>query len=503
MQNSEQHIKQIEQLVIKEPSNHLYCQKLAKAYAKEKHWKEVSFAYQQLYLKENNLSKLIANAFFNAAYHAKQQTKYNESINLYRIALDYGIDDSEEVYVNLAVIYSENLRKENLAVIELEKALEVNINYCPALFNLAGLYEEIGNKPKAIYYYKKLLTLIPLAVNALVRLAACLTGEESFKLINPIKKSLAENSLSNDERISLNYALGKLLDDSKNYAEAFEAYEKANILESCSYSNYSLQDQTNLTNQDIDFFTQEWFKSLPVISTARPIFICGMFRSGSTLLEQIISTYDEITAGGEIDFFSRLNRENKIAYPHVMKKAPLDSLKSIAKRYLAELRTLFNNDYMVIDKRPDNFLYIGIIKALFPNAEIIYTNREPLDNCLAIYFQRLDQRLNYSTNIEFIGHFYKQQQRLVKHWKSVFPDTFHVINYESLVLDPKKETADLLSKLGLEWQISCMNFYKNKNNVKTASIWQIRQPLHKKSCGRWKNYEEQLLPLKQMLNTGN
>ena len=129
---------------------------------------------------------------------------------------------------------------------------------------------------------------------------------------------------------------------------------------------------------------------------------------------------------------------------------------------------------------------------MFPNAQIIHTQRNVKDNCLAIYFQKLHIKLTYATNLPHIKHYYHQQQRLMSHWQSLFTDSFHVVNYEDLVSSPEKSTKNIFSALKLQWQGQCNEFYLNKNSVKTASIWQVRQPLHKGSCERWLNYKEEV-----------
>jgi tetratricopeptide (TPR) repeat protein len=481
-------INKIELLVLAQPANIMHCHALSSLYKVSPSWQKMSMTFQ----KKGKSKNLMANAFYNAGYVTKQKGEYQLAIDFYLLALDFDIEQPEEVYINLAVIYSENLRMENTAITMLKQALTLKEDFFPALYNLAGLFEEIGDKASAIKYYQRMLVIEPLDVDVLVRLSTCLHGNESIKLIKPLEEALKQTNLNSEQRINLNYALGKVLDDSSNYQQAFQAFTEANRLETMAIAKYSPGTQERTIDENIALFNKDWFTNLPVISTAAPIFICGMFRSGSTLLEQIISAHSEITAGGEIDFFDSFINRTDIVYPNIIKEYPIERLGKIADDYLDKIKGIFPDAGLLTDKRPDNFLYIGLIKSLFPNAQIIHTQRNPKDNCLAIYFQKLHSKLTYATNLRHIEHYYFQQQRLMSHWQSLFSDSFHVVNYEDLVSSPEQSTKGIFSKLNLHWQAQCNEFYLNKNSVKTASIWQVRQPLHKGSCNRWINYSEEI-----------
>ena len=488
MSSQKESIEQAEILVLTQPANVQYCHALALLYKKLEGWRLLSPNVK----KEGKQKVLISNAFYNAGYITKQKGQYHLAIDFYTFALDFDIERPEEVYINLAVIYSESLRMEHKAIAMLEQALTINVDFLPALYNLAGLYEEVGDKDSAIRYYQRILVLEPLDADVLVRLASCLHGEESAQLITPLEDVLCSTSLNSEQIVNLNYALGKVLDDKKEYQQAFEAYKEANKLDAKQMAQYVPEDQERYTNDNIAIFSQDWFNCLPVISTAKPIFICGMFRSGSTLLEQVLSAHGEISAGGEIDFFDNLINQTGLIYPSHIKGFSNERLVEIANSYLDKIKQAFPEATLLTDKRPDNFLYVGLIKSLFPNAQIIHTQRNLNDNCLAIYFQRLDSKLTYATNLLHIKHYYQQQQRLMSHWQSLFTDSFHVVNYEDLVSSPEQSTKNIFSNLNLQWQEQCHEFYLNKNNVKTASVWQVRQPLHRGSCDRWLNYEIEL-----------
>jgi hypothetical protein len=150
---------------------------------------------------------------------------------------------------------------------------------------------------------------------------------------------------------------------------------------------------------------------------------------------------------------------------------------------------LFPGAKTVTDKRPDNFIHLGLIKALFPCARIVYTRREAVDNCLSVYFQQLGGALAYATDLEDTAHYYRQHERLMNHWKVCFPENIFTVDYDELVRSPEPLLRQLLDFLGLEWNDRCLAFQHTDNLVKTASVWQVREELHIRSSGRWRNYE--------------
>ena len=147
---------------------------------------------------------------------------------------------------------------------------------------------------------------------------------------------------------------------------------------------------------------------------------------------------------------------------------------------------------IVTDKRPDNFLHIGLIKTLFPEARIVHTVRQPLDNILSVYFLHLDPAMGYALDLDDAAHWYGQYRRLMAHWKSLYPNDIHDLDYDGFVADPKPSLAALLDFLGLEWEEACLEFHEAGNAVRTASAWQVREPLYRRSSGRWRNYERHL-----------
>ena len=215
-----------------------------------------------------------------------------------------------------------------------------------------------------------------------------------------------------------------------------------------------------------------------------------MFRSGSTLVEQILSSHSAVTSLGENNFFKDQTKNNNEFYPENLENKKAEYFRHLQAEYQKEVLAFKPNTNIFTDKRPDNIWNIGLIKAVFPHAKIIITSRNELDNQLSIFFQQLESELAYATNFKNIEHFSQQQNELISHWKSLFLNDIHEVNYDELVKAPDKVISELLSFAQLEWQEDCLAFEKSTNRVKTASIWQVRKPLYKTSSGKWKNYQK-------------
>ena len=227
-----------------------------------------------------------------------------------------------------------------------------------------------------------------------------------------------------------------------------------------------------------------------------------MFRSGSTLAEQILAAHSRVAAGGELAFLPSLVRTELAPFPATMPGVTQAQLEQLAARYLDMLARLFPHGERVTDKRPDNFLYIGLIKSLFPDARIVHTVRDPLDNCLSIYFLHLDHGMSYALDLADIAHYYVQYRRLMAHWKTLYGADIFDLDYDALVREPRPAIERLTRFCGLEWEEACLSFEQAARAVKTASVWQVRERLYQRSSGRWRNYAAHIAPLQAYLRAG-
>jgi hypothetical protein len=316
-------------------------------------------------------------------------------------------------------------------------------------------------------------------------------------LIERLRGALKSSGISAASRANLEFALGRALDATGKFDAAFQVYRQANrhSRESASpgSGHYDLALQEKLTDQLISVFGKRTRSELQSpVGAPQPVFICGMFRSGSTLLEQLLAGHPGITAGGELDFIPRAVNVDLAPFPESFSSLGIERLERLAAEYRAMIAERFPGSTNIIDKRPDNFLYIGLIKALFPGAKIIHTVRAALDNCLSIYFLNLDQSMSYAMDLLDIGHYYRQYRRLMSHWKTLFPDDLIDVSYDALVKDPKSQIEQVLKSLGLGWDERCARVPAAGRAIKTASVWQAREPIHVRSSGRADHYSKHL-----------
>ena len=464
-----------------------YYDQLARIYATENKWTDACDTMHAFILVRPKL----ADAHFNLGYYLNKLGKHNEALQSYEKSIQLGLSGLEEAYLNMAVIYTDYFRDPKKAKDLLVKALEINPDYTLAIYNLANYYEDMGDRLNAIKEFETLIKLEPENSKVLYRLAYVKKFTDiSDPLIEKLKKLSTSSAVPRTEMIDINYALGKALDECGQYNEAFSHYKMANHLNKPMISGYKREDEQEKIDNLIEFFDSNWVNDNQTKISTTPIFICGMFRSGSTLLEQVLSAHDDVTAGGERRYFTNLVQNKLKPFPQALTDVSQNQFQVFAKDYDGETKSLYKGANYVTDKRPDNVNYIGLIKTLFPNAKIIFTQRNPVDVCLSIYFLRFGEELNYSTDLLNIAHFYKQQQRIINHWMNLFPNDTYRFDYEQMIATPKESISKALEFLNLEWSDKCLSFHTLNNPVKTASAWQVREPLYTKSAGRWKNYLE-------------
>jgi tetratricopeptide (TPR) repeat protein len=440
--------------------------------------------------QEQLLARDPANAtgHFNLALLYKRAARYEEAAASYLRSIELGIDDVQEVYSNLGVLYSE-MRQPERAREMYEKSLTIVPGYIPALFNLAGVLEEQGERERAIELFERILSIDPQYWDALSRLANARRFERSDDpLFEALRAAVAATEREPEAREGLLFAFGKALDDVGNYGEAFDAYRQANELGRQLRGRYDAGRAERGIASMLARFDEYWLSQAETSSTASPIFICGMYRSGSTLVEQILSAHESVQMGGELDLLPTLLAERLQPFPQRLAEVTPDELSAVAGEYMSTLRQLFPDATHVTDKRPDNVLHLAVIRAMFPEAKIIHTRRELRDNCLSVWFQQLGASLSYATDLGDTAHYYRLQERLVARWHELLGANIFTVDYDDLVRDPEPVLRALLEFLGLPWEEACLDFQGAHSQVNTASVWQVREPLHTRSSGRWQNY---------------
>jgi len=438
--------------------------------------------------------------WYNLGFVQRQQGRFEEALASYDEALRRGVSEPEQVHLNRAAIYADHLRRDDKAERELNAALSRNRTYAPALFNLANLKEDRGHRADAMALYEAVLAVAPHAHEALARIAQIApVSSPRDAMVQRVRAALASPNATQADRASLGFALGRMLDQAGAYDEAFDAYAEANRMSRASASSQSLYDRASDERLIDDIIAAFSDRGVQAVGNERaPIFICGMFRSGSTLAEQVLAGHPRVTAGGELNLLPAIAGEHN--FPGGAAALGADTLKLLAQRYRDRLAALFPGAEYVTDKRPDNFYYVGLIKRLFPNAKIVHTTRHPLDNVLSIYFLHLDHSMGYALDLMDVAHHYRQARRLMAHWKALYGNDILDFDYDAFVRQPRTETERMLDFLGMEWNEECLAFHRRSNSVKTASVWQVREPLYQRASGRWRNYARQLEPVREVLS---
>lgn len=325
--------------------------------------------------------------------------------------------------------------------------------------------------------------------------------------VDQMKEILNTTKSSPDKNIYMYYALGKELEDLGRWKEAFEYYKKAGdaVL---SGANYDVADDIKVIENIINNCSADWLSTDAPLkptkkTTKTPIFIVGLPRTGTTLVERILSSHSQIESADETFFMQMAIRHasgdggiNELN-SKIIENAANKDIRLIAEHYMASIKYRLSDKPMFIDKYPYNFLYLGFIAKAFPNAHIVYLKRNPMDACFAMFKQSF---FKFAYSLEDLGRYYVAQDNLRKHWQFVLKDRLIEIDYESLVTNQEASTKEVLSKLGLKFEQACLDFEKNPASSATASTLQVREKIHTRSVNKWKYFSNELTPLKQFLN---
>jgi len=396
----------------------------------------------------------------------------------------YGVIESESNQVERGISY-------------MEKSLSIKPNDPTYNNNLAIAYSRIGLIEKSIKHYNRVIELKPEFAEAYQGLTYSKSFSDDPSLLEKINKQLNLNTTSDIQKNYLHFAAAKIYADLKQYESAFSHYQNANQFKNVNFDVKRLHQETL---EKIKFFNNEWGESKKEFGlySHTPIFIVGMPRSGSTLVEQILSSHSDVYGAGELSDIASIidtlkaRTKNKRPDPFFLLETPETDLLGFGASYLQRLNQLSNNAARVVDKAPLNFKYIGLILLIFPNAKIIHTLRDPIDTCLSCYFQNFAKGQHYSFNLEHLAAFYNDYRKLMDHWHTLYPGKIYSLSYESLVAKQESETRKLLDFCELEWDNNCLSFHENKRYVATASKCQVRKPIYTDSLKRWQHYEPYL-----------
>ena len=389
-----------------------------------------------------------------------------------------------------------------------EHAIELAPNSAAAHHNYGVVLRTQGRMEEAISAYRIALKHEPDSVETYDNLALIKTFVPGDPDIRAMKDLLTQKAIGRDQEVKLRFALAKAHDDIGEYEIAFGHLKRGNLLVRSGYE-YEIGQDESRADRVIEAFDKLQSRRSKKIghSSAKPIFIVGMPRSGTSLVEQILASHSQIHGAGEITVLPRLMHELEVSggtmrFPELAAKLSDSQFEWLGEQYVKRLPPQTKGEHYVTDKLPGNFFRLGIIDLALPNARIIHCVRSPMDTCLSCYQQLFTSYQPFSYNLTELGCFYRLYERLMNYWCLLLPDRILEVRYEDLVSRLEEETGRLLNFLELPIEEACLSFHKTSRPVNTASAAQVRRPIYTSSVEKWRNYSAHLQELKDTLSGG-
>ncbi len=380
-------------------------------------------------------------------------------------------------------------------------------------YNLATALRFLGKTEQAIDALTACLALNPYDFEAQGMRSSLKKQSTENNHIDELKSVLVSEYLAEEGKINICFALAKECDDANDTKQSFNFLQQG-AAQRRQQMSYNVDVDLKIIESIKETYQQSVFnKGIKGDKSAEPIFILGLPRTGTTLVERILSSHSDVFAAGELDNFGRemvklvgeakstgKNSElkNSSRFNLVSQSSMID-FAALGKNYINSTRPLTGHTARFIDKLPFNYLYAGLIHLALPNAKIINMTRHPMAACYAIYKQLFRDAYPFSYDLKDLAQYYIAYHQLMAHWKSVMPNTIYELRYENVVADLEGESKKLLNFCDLPWQEQCLRFHENKQASTTASASQVRQPIYNSSVERWRSYSEQLKPLQKML----
>jgi len=371
------------------------------------------------------------------------------------------------------------------------QALELEPDSPDALQLLGNVLQRLGRFDEAAAVLRRTIEVAPRRIRPYVDLLSCKrVTDEQRPMLDLVASILRSPGITMDDRRDVQYALGKAYDDLGEYRLAMRAFDEANGIRLIQLGSQTLDRKRLSASYDrmIETCSREFLTSHRDFGVASdmPILVVGMIRSGTTLVEQIVSSHPLVSAGGELDYL--MDNAGRILNP--AEGAPhREEASKVAAGYLELLGEIGQGKPHVTDKMPHNFIVLGLVHLMFPNARIVHCRRNPVDTCISIYTTPFPEALDFAHDPETIVFFYKEYLRMMEHWRKVLPpDRFLEVDYEALIDDREAQTRQMVAFCGLEWDDACLHHERNQGAIQTPSWWQARQPVYRSSINRRDNY---------------
>ena len=456
-----------------------------------------SFYRRAIHLKPDN-----AEFHCNLGNLLSDKKEYTQAISAYRhsIGLCPGYYLSHYNLANLLFEIDRPLE----AIASYEKSITLRPGFFQGWYNLGLLYMAMGRNSDASVCLKKVLEIEPHYTKVFQDLARMKKFCKGDAEIEKMFLLYDDPQLNETQIMHLGFALGKVFEDIGEYDRAFHYLEKSNKIfrKSYSYNVKSLQTlEENLKNS----ITQEFFEKRKTIGyvSDKPVFILGMPRSGTSLVEQILSSHHLCRGGGELTYLSDILHEkwgtlNDPDFYNNIEKADMNVFEKMGKNYVDAI-SAHGDSRHITDKMPGNFIHIGLIRLLLPGAKIIHCRRNPMDTCFSIYKNYFSHLHKYANDLSETGHFYNFYKNIMAYWHRLLPGYIYDIDYEKIISNEAEEIRKLISFLGWEWDENCLLFHQNKRIVRTASDSQVRKPIYKDSVALWEHYKNHLKELGEII----
>jgi tetratricopeptide (TPR) repeat protein len=455
------------------------------------------------YRRGLELDPHLARIHANLGSALAEREDYPAAIRCYETALhlDPGYP---EAHTGMGWVWHEQGRYED-AQERYRLALKHKADFAPALCNLGTVREELNDFTEAEHYLREALRYDPALAGAWSQLATLRRGNLPDEDVAAMRQLLADPDLVEGKRCGLHFGLAQVLDAKGLFEEAGEHLVQANALALNLWrkrgQSYDPAAHTRFVDRLVASFTPAFFERMRGFGSEseRPVFIVGLPRSGTTLTEQILASHSNVFGAGELrlarEDFELLAGDEPNEDRAIEKLARIDAATAgrLANHHLEQLRALNTEAAQVVDKMPDNYLYLGLLAAIFPRARFIHCRRDLRDVAVSCWMTNF-RHIRWASDPDFIAARFREYRRVMEHWK-VLPVPVLEVDYEETVADLEGVARRLVTWCGLEWEPACLAFHKGKRPVRTASVTQVRQPIYQRSVARWKHYEKSLGPL--------
>jgi tetratricopeptide (TPR) repeat protein len=379
----------------------------------------------------------------------------------------------------------------------LNRALALQPDSVPLLSNLAALANQTGASKEALALYRRALALAPDDAELwhdLARIKTFRPGDPDLAAIEALTGGDGERAMF------AAYALGKAYEDIDEWDRSFERTAQANAIKRRQV-NFDLAAEVRFARRLMERFSAAFFAALGGVGSDSelPIFILGMPRSGTTLVEQILASHDAVHGGGEREDLRAVVGKGIQPFPDAVAGLQASDWRALGDAYVSHLARLDRSAKHVTDKMPRNFYFVGVIAAALPKARIVHCRRSPMDTCLSCFGLHFPYGQEFTCDLAELGGYYRAYRGLMEHWHGVLPGRILDVDYEQIVSDPETQARRLIDFCGLPWQDQCLDFHNSKRQVATASAAQVREPVHSRSVARWRRFEKYLGPLRAAL----